>query len=66
MPFNFESIRKIYSDSKYAQSLEDDLIDEFGKDSIVAVTDLLNSRKESIRNYGQYMYEHEYRQMLDH
>lgn len=61
MPFNFDSIRKIYSDSEYVQRLKDDLINEFGLDSIVAVTDLLECRKENIRNYGLYMYEHEYK-----
>ena len=61
MPFNFASIRKIYGDTEYAQRLESDLINEFGKDSVVAVTDLMDSAKKIIHDYGIYMYEHEYR-----
>lgn len=61
IPFNFESIKKIYGETEYAKELESDLINEFGIDSIVAVTDLLDSKKETIRNYGTYMYQHEYR-----
>lgn len=61
MPFNFESIRVIYGDTDFAEKLEKDLINQFGENSIVAVTDLLNSDIDSIRSYGQYMYEHEYR-----
>lgn len=61
MPFNFESIRRIYGNTDYAQKLECDLIQEFGIDSVVAVTDLIDSKKQSIHDYGIYMYEHEYR-----
>ena len=60
MPFNFDSIRIIYGDTDYAQQLEKDLIDEFGIDSVVAVTSLLDSKRKNIHDYGSYMYEHEY------
>ena len=61
MPFNFDSIKRIYGDNPDSQALMEDLIKEFGLDSIVSVTDLLNSNTKSIREYGEYMYEHEYR-----
>lgn len=61
MPFNFESIRLLYGDSLQAKRLKDDLIEEFGLNAVVAVTDLLDSNNDSVRNYGKYMYEHEYR-----
>lgn len=61
MPFNFDSIRKIYGDTDFAKALESDLIDEFGIDSVVAVTDLIDCDKQSIQDFGTYMYEHEYR-----
>ena len=61
MPFNFDSIKIIYGETDFARKLEEDLIEEFGLNSIVAVTDLMESDKESVREYGRYMYEHEYR-----
>ena len=61
MPFNFESIRIIYGDTEYARQLKKELIDEYGMDSVVAVTDLLNCKRQRIHDYGNYMYEHEYK-----
>lgn len=61
MPFNFKSIELIYGDSLFAEKLKQELIDEFGEESIVSVVDVINSKNDDIHKYGMYMYEHEYR-----
>lgn len=60
MPFNFKSIDIIYKPN-IAKDLKSALLSEFKGKSIVAVTDLLNSKNELIRNYGLFMYENEYK-----
>lgn len=60
MPFNFKSIDLIYDDVKSSELIQE-LIDEFGFDSIVSVVDLINSHNKFVHEYGMYMYEHEYR-----
>lgn len=61
MPFNFNSIDIIYSDKEYATRLKEELEIEFGRDSIVSVLDVINSKNDIIHNYGMYMYENEYK-----
>ncbi len=61
MPFSFASIDIIYEDQTYAAKLKKSLVNEFGVNTIVSVVDVLNSDKCEIREYGAYMYEHEYR-----
>lgn len=60
MPFNFQSIDMIY-DAEYAEMLKKELIEYFEGKEIVAVTDLLYATNEHIVNYGNYMYENEYK-----
>lgn len=61
MPFNFASIDLIYGDGEYAKNLRQDMIDEFGENSIVSVLEVINSKRTNVHAYGMYMYEHEYR-----
>ena len=60
MPFNFASIDIIYEEEK-AKELKRELILEFGENTIVSVVDVLNSKNNSIHEYGVFMYEHEYK-----
>lgn len=61
MPFNFKSIDIIYSDKDYAAKLKEALVNEFGRNSIVSVLDVINSKNNMINDYGMYMYENEYK-----
>ena len=60
MPFNFASIDLIY-DKAEADELKKCLQEEFKEKKIVSVTDLLESKRKIISEYGKYMYDNEYR-----
>lgn len=60
MPFNFESIDIIYNETE-AEELKSRLKTYFPNSEIVSVTDLLESKDELIKSYGQFMYENEYK-----
>lgn len=60
MPFNFESIDIIYDEEK-AGILKEKLIAVYGEDAIISVVDLINNEDPLIKEYGNYMYEKEYK-----
>lgn len=60
MPFNLKSIEIIY-ESAHANILKKRLKKCFKEKEIIAVTDLLSSDDEMIREYGYFMYENEYK-----
>lgn len=60
IPFNFASIDLLYSESQATQ-LKELLIGEFAPKKIVSVLDVVNSKTPQIHEYGQFMYENEYR-----
>ncbi len=60
IPFNFASIDMIYDDD-IAKKLKDKLVETYGKGAIVSVVDLIENDDPVVKNYGEYMYEKEYR-----
>ena len=57
IPFNFTSLEMLYP-AKEAAAIEQKLADAFPGKSKISVLDLLEQEEESIRLFGQYVYEH--------